>query len=297
MKMILLILFFLKFTLCYAGGEGPHELNPKYIYTQNYVQAKGYKVATHTWTSSGNKKLFVTVHGYLDNCVYLQNLHRRLLSRGFDVYCYDLPGHGMSSGTPRGDIDHFSSYKVAAEKAIDARPLDYSHVYFFSHSTGSVGLTQLLLEGWKSPFEKIIFVSPLIRSYLWKLSTWAYQTPLGNFIKFLPTRRISLNDEFNAIVKNDPFPITKLPVHWYGELVNWNKSLERIKPYGGSEKLFTIFAEKDTVIEAEYSQRFYSKNFPKVEVKVIKKSEHVPYYEIKPIQDIFYDHFFNLLEQ
>jgi lysophospholipase len=275
-----------------------YSLGSEYSYQQNFLKTKSYQVATHYWSSPNNSKLFITAHGYLDNCLYLQKLHKIMLVGGYDILCYDLPGHGISSGS-RADIDNFYSYKDAAKAVIDNRPTGYSKVSFMAHSTGAVGVTQLLLDPkWTSPFDHVFLISPLVRSYLWGLSAWAYGTPLPNFIERLPTVRPKLNAEYQRIYDNDPFSVTSIPVNWFGELVKWNESLEKKNSLNNSQKISVIFGEKDTVIDMGYSRGVYLKKFPQIEYRLIEGAGHVPYYDKKKIvRGSFFRSFFMMLDR
>ncbi len=244
-----------------------------------------YSIMTHRWTK-GSSRLMVMAHGYIDNCGYVKPLQRFFLNSGFDILCIELPGHGLSSGD-RADVDDFITYKDIYKHVFQRLPQGYDENYFYGHSTGAVGMLDLLLAHEPHPFEKIILAAPLVRSHLWSLSKFGMKY-FGFLIKRLPTRRLSLHDrEYKELLQIDPTLIKSTPKSWFPKLVNWNKGLVE-KDNRSSEDVITIFAGKDSVIDQKYNEKFYRKTFSNLKVFNIPNSDHAFHYESETNKKIFY---------
>ena len=71
------------------------------------------------WQPVGAKGTVVLVHGYLDHTGLYRNLIAELIRRQFAVVCFDLIGHGLSSGE-RGYIADYSEYVRQLNQVIQA---------------------------------------------------------------------------------------------------------------------------------------------------------------------------------
>jgi len=77
-----------------------------------YLQTKDNQKIAFTHYKKGNDKVVIIVHGFYNSkdSVLLQNLRRELLKR-YDIFMFDLRGHGQSSGqftwtsTERSDLE------------------------------------------------------------------------------------------------------------------------------------------------------------------------------------------------
>ncbi len=237
--------------------------------TQNYTLSLEHQ-------TSANSKLAITVHGYMNNCRYMDVINQALLTRNYDVLCMNLPGHGKSSGKPF-DIDRFETYKHAIQAVIEKFQDQYEELIFVAHSTGTVGLTEMMLENESLPFKKIIFFAPLIRSYLYKTSYWAWRLG-GRRLSKLPVRPIrDVHPEYQAIVNSDPYYPSHVPTHFAGQLFEWNERLIK-KNRVSQQEIYIFFGTKDTVIDTDYNRGFYSKYFPNAVIKTIKDSSHLFYH-------------------
>lgn len=257
-----------------------YELTDRFKHKQN--------IATHLW-SNKNSKLMVVAHGYGDNCGYVKPIHKWLLENNYDVFCIELPGHGESSGA-RADIYRIEVYQdVFSHMITKASKLPYKQFDYYGHSTGNIGLTLMLLDGEKHPFNKIVMAAPLIRSYLWKISKLGLKI-FGRIIKRLPRRNKSKNiPAYKKIAQYDPKPIKTIPTNWPIQLINWNTRLAKLKATS-YEKISFIFGNKDTIIDYAYNKKFMQKHFPQSDFYILKGSDHVFHYEKKTIQEKFYSH-------
>ncbi len=245
-----------------------------------------FRIAAHRW-SEGYDRVVVLVHGYAANCAYMKPLQRWFLARRFDVICLELPGHGQSSGAP-ADIPDMLSYADIYRDVIPQLALQsFKQRVFVAHSTGSVGIIEQMLDGDALPLDHIIMVTPLVRSAMWDVSNIAY-TLVGGLIDTVPRRKQRVDDpEYHRLLANDPRPIDWLPLHWFGELAEWNETM-REDPRRSSRPVTLVFADQDTVIDTDYNRRFLESRFDNAETFIVEGAGHIVYYAEKaPRQQFF----------
>lgn len=252
---------------------------------------KLYEVSAHQWRRN-YKDLIVIVHGYTDSCGYFKPMTKWFLDHQRDVICVELPGHGTSSG-PQADIDQIKSYQrmyFSLSRYLAA--LSYQSITLYAHSTGALGFIQSSLDHDRMPFSKVILAAPLVRSYLWDLSVYAYNR-VGRYVSKLPKRSsysgVLAYDKIRAI---DPRPIRWVPTHWFAELIEWNAQLVNDERSSGA-LVHLIFGSKDTVIDTNFNSQFLLEKFPRAKRHDLKGSDHVFHFEEKVIQEEFY----SILEQ
>ena len=249
-----------------------------------------HRTAAYHWSVNGTK-LVVLVHGYLDNAAYLKPLQRWFLAKGFDLLCIELPGHGESSGA-RGDIAHFNVYQDVYQ-AIFPRifELSYDEFVFYGHSTGNVGIIELLLDHHPHRFSQIIMATPLIRSWQWSLSTFAWRIA-GRMVKKIPRRSLQGCDpEYQCLRKLDGNLNRFAPTHWFSCLQQWNKMLE-VDSRTALQPIDVIFAGKDTVIDTAFNKNFIEARFKNAQIVTVEGSDHILHYEKLPVRN----HFFGVLQ-
>lgn len=237
--------------------------------------------------SEQNKKLAIIVHGYMNHCRYLDVIKEKLQSLNYDVLCYDLPGHGNSSGR-NFDIDHFKTYALVSKAVIEkAKSEGYQKIDFIAHSTGTVGVTELLLDQEELGLNKIVFIAPLVRSYLYKLSYWSWRLG-GRILPRLPVRPLGeVHPDYLEIVNSDPFYPRSVPNHFAGELFHWNDYLETLNRVS-EKKIHIFFGTKDTVIDTQFNLYFFETYFPEAEIQILEGSNHLFFHHNQNIREEFF---------
>ncbi|MFP5386754.1 MAG: alpha/beta hydrolase [Bacteriovoracia bacterium] len=264
-----------------------------YFYSVS-TSSEQHRIAAHLW-SNNNKKLLVLVHGYLDNCAYPKPLQRWFLTQGHDVLCLELPGHGESTGG-RADISAMEEYYQIFQLIFpQVFALHYRSFSFFAHSTGNVGMIELLLRNEEHKFENIIMATPLIRSYLWKLSRFGHRV-FGKILRRVPKRPASLDDpEYKRLAKLDPKPFKSVPLNWYKQLIKWNEILSE-DSRSSQENVSVIFGSEDKTIDFPFNKRFMEQRFPNAEINVIRGSGHTLHYQKEEYRNEFFKILKNILK-
>lgn len=298
MKFICYLSLMLAYTFSYAQEfyqiSEAKSYSP-YFYDVPTQPGENHKIAAHLW-SNNQKNLILMVHGYSDNCGYVKPLLRWFLKQNYDVLCLELPGHGNSSGK-RGDISSIEVYQDLYHKIFpQVFSLNYHSIIFYGHSTGNIGMIEYLLKNNEHRFDKIIMATPLIRSFLWKLSRFGHGLS-RRFLKRLPKRVFfTKNPEYKKLKKLDPYPFKTVPNNWYNELIKWNDKL-MTDSRTSQQKIYSIFATKDTVIDYEFNKDFILKRFPKAQLTLIEGSDHNLHYQNKEITQVFYKKLRDILGQ
>lgn len=289
MKVLLCLGFLLTCSISLASEfyqiDEASEYSP-FFYEVKESSGQDLKIAAHLW-SNNNTKLVLMAHGYTDNCGFLKPLQRWFLEKNYDVLCLELPGHGESSGKS-GDISRIETYYEIYQTILpQVFALNYQSTIFYGHSTGNIGMIEYLLEKNSHQFEKIIMATPLIRSYLWSVSRLGLRL-FGRIVRRLPKRPVVTDHpEYKRLQKLEPRPMKSVPVSWFEELIKWNEKL-KTDMRSSDEKIYTIFASKDTVIDYKFNKQFMETRFREAKIEVIQGSDHTLHYQKKVHTDQFY---------
>jgi alpha-beta hydrolase superfamily lysophospholipase len=249
----------------------------------------GYRLAAHIFKPPNPKATVVIAYGYLNHSYQLQRITDHLLAEGFAVAFFDLPGHGLSTGTP-GDINDFSSYsQILEDFTILLKPHLSGPYHFIGFSTGSAIMVDYLLTDRPDCFDEVILTAPLIRSQYWNLSKFGHNVSKPFLTK---TKRVFRNNtsdkEFLKFIKNkDPLQGKDVPLNWVNSMYKWN---EKIKELDTCQKPITIIqGRNDQTVDFEYNMNFIEEKFPNVKIHYIEDCDHELLNELPPIRDRIYN--------
>lgn len=176
------------------------------------------------------------LHGYLEHSGIYQPIIREILEQGFSVLTYDLPGHGLSSGSP-ANIQNFDHYQQVLHavyqyvKNADQLPKPWVGI---GQSTGAAILMHHLLEyaqRRENPIvERVLLLSPLIRP---AKSAWWHNTVGLGIIRRIKRevprhfRRNNHNPEFLRFVRlKDPLQPRMMGMDWILAMSKWMQEME-----------------------------------------------------------------------
>ena len=218
-------------------------------------------IAVFVYTPVNPVATAVCIHGYLNHSGTSALLVNSLLSHSIRVVCADLPGHGLSEGKSF-DIGSFHEYgdfvDIVTRYCTDRwnDPL-----YYIAHSTGCAAMIDYLLR-YDSPYNKVVFLAPLVRSWLWDLSMFGTFT-MGWCLRSVPAARgpFSRDKDLVQRLKADKLRGKSVPISWVKALDRWNKFLKKCDVREETEFL-VIQGTADTAVDAAYGKKFFDRVFP-----------------------------------
>ncbi|GGY50830.1 hypothetical protein GCM10011297_24640 [Bacterioplanes sanyensis] len=195
------------------------------------AQLGGFDIVVQYWQVQQPKGVALLVHGYYDHVGLYRSLIEFCLSQQLNVVCFDLPGHGLSSGEV-ASIDDFRQYDDVFSQVLSQVAQLQLPIHVFGQSTGgAIILHYLLTRGIRqidSPFAQVNLLAPLIRPTGWRSGKWIHGL-VHRFVrqikrKFKPN---SANAEFLRFVAElDPLQPRFLSVRWVGALKRWIPMIE-----------------------------------------------------------------------
>lgn len=244
------------------------------------------------------KATVVFIHGLITHSGMHRYFKKWLLDNNYGVACYDLHGHGLSTGERIG-ISDFQDYGVAFQNfwsiVKENMPAPY---HIVSHSTGSVGVLQHLAKEGATDMGRLVFLCPLVRSVAWtptKLAHFAL-SPLVKFLPIPPLVEIATRDKvFSNNLRNDPLTDWKLAIQWVSALFDWDEENVHYKGFPASAKL--ILAQNDTVVSNTYNRDYFEKRFEKVDVSIIPNARHELLNEHQQTRSLVYHKILKYLEE
>lgn len=237
-------------------------------------KSQDYILVGQLFKVENSKGTIVLLHGYFNHVGQLNLLIKYLVNNGFSVACFDLPGHGLSSGE-RVAIDDFSQYsKSLASFMAEINPMLPKPYHFIGHSTGAVAMLDSLLSAEKVEFDKIILAAPLVHSVQWELSKIGSSEKVS-FVKSIPRvfRKNSSDQDFLDFQKNkDPLQSKTLTVKWIRSLYSWNDKVAELPQ--SPQSLLVIQGSDDATVDWQYNVKFIREKFPNSRIKMIENARH-----------------------
>ncbi|MBW8001560.1 MAG: alpha/beta hydrolase [Planctomycetes bacterium] len=251
-------------------------------------ESSEFELAGHIFWPKEYKATVFIVHGYLCHSGLLKNIIGYLTGEGYAVACFDLQGHGLSSGEATA-IDDFGQYGEALRGFVDAvRDKVKPPYHVIGHSTGASAVIDCLLEGKGDDFEKVVLVSPLIRSVLWKISEVLHE-PYSRFSqKIIRVFRNSSHDkEYLAFARNeDRLAAREVSLRWTKALFEWNDKIAELAPC--STKIKVIQGTEDRIVAWRYNMEFIKEKFVNADIVLIKDGRHELFNESEDLrQQVF----------
>ncbi len=247
------------------------------------------------WKPGNARGTAVVVHGYLDHTGLYGHLIRELLQQNLAVVCFDLIGHGLSSGEP-ASIGGFSQYVDQLNQVLKATAeLCPGPLHGIGQSTGgAVLLKQLLDQGAKPdyPFASLNLLAPLVQPKLWNINRWLFRLtrPFRKTMKRV-FRANSHDPEFLQFIRySDPFQPHRLPADWVAAMAAWV-----IEIGGCRENRFpinVIQGDNDGTLDWRHNIRLLRTKFPRMNLHTIHGAGHQLVNESEPLRRKVFDALF-----
>lgn len=222
--------------LAYRKLYGLHLLDCEHW--QGYVQMPLFRLHVQVFKPKLDKiqGTVCLLHGYLEHSGIYQPIIREILEQGFSVITYDLPGHGLSNGSPASiqNFDHYQQVLMAVYQYVKhADQLPKPWVGIGQSTGGAIWMHHLLeyAEKRQDPIvDRVLLLSPLIRPA--KTAWWHNPVGLGIIRRIkrqVPRhfRRNNHNPEFLRFIRlKDPLQPRMMGMDWILAMSKWMQEME-----------------------------------------------------------------------
>ncbi|NEU31867.1 alpha/beta hydrolase [bacterium LRH843] len=245
---------------------------PKCDYDYGYIHAIEEQLFVQRFRPAKKIGTVLLLHGYYDHAGSLSHTIHYLTQHGYEVVCFDLIGHGLSSGE-RATIQSFSQYvnslAVVRKEIIGDQT---EPVHFVGHSTGAmIGLEYT--QNHSNAFDKMVFIAPLYRPHLWPISGLAlkigksYMRSIKRIFK-----RNSSDQSYLSFTKSDPLQEKIVPIQWLCAL---DEVIRQQKKQGVSSLSFLMIqGEQDKTVDRAYGLEFAMRLYPDSSFILMKDGRH-----------------------
>lgn len=241
-------------------------------------QVDEFLIVAHVFKIENAKGTVFLQHGYYDHVGLYGHLIEHLLEQGYNVFSYDLPGHGLSSGE-RAGIQSFQQYDAVFSHGLNLiqHYLPGPIVAVGQSTGGAVIVNYLLSRGisrFTSPFEKVYLLAPLVRPVDWGRAVLMYKLlrPFTPHIK----RNFAENSNNQAFLKfiseHDPLQPLHLKVSWVGALHQWIKFIESTSPVDLDVTI--VQGTDDGTVDYKHNLKILQKKFSNCKITYIENGRH-----------------------
>jgi alpha-beta hydrolase superfamily lysophospholipase len=252
-------------------------------------------IATLCWMPENPVGSVIVVHGYMDHTGLFNHLIEYLLQHRLNVICFDLPGHGLSTGQP-GFILDYTDYVRALDGVIDVSQAMFDlPLQAVGQSMGGAVLLKHLINFSADkiyPFTRLNLLAPLLRPTGWGLNRWLFRlVRLFSSSSKRVFRPSSFDLDFLAFVKHsDPFQPRRVPMAWVAALDQWIREFGRFNAddqfIGKQINLIQGSGDKTLAWQTNLAQ--FKRQLPELQVQIIAGANHHLVNEIEPLrQEIF----------
>lgn len=214
-------------------------------------------------------------HGYFDHLGLYGFLIQLGLELGFTVVGFDLPGHGLSSGS-FASIECFSRYAAAQQhfiekvQAFDNCPKPWVAA---GQSTGAAVIMYSLLQQHVNYYDRLIFLAPLVRVTNWYWVRVLYQVLRHRGGTARTFRNNSANESFVEFLReNDPFQHRRIEAQWVGAMIRYTKKIIKSSP--SSHSPLIIQGELDETVDYRFNMPMLKKLFHDPKIILIPGARH-----------------------
>lgn len=227
-----------------------------------HVLVDGQQLAVQAWWPPQPRASMLLLHGYYDHMGLYRHLIDWALAHDFAVLACDLPGHGLSEGTP-ASIQDFRDYQQVLHALFDcaARLQLPRPWHLFGQSTGAAIILDHLLHDDPVADGRTVLLSPLIRPCQWPRIrfTWPLLHCLTDRIERIYMDNSS-DPAFLDFVRRDPLQVDILPLDWVGALRRWVPRIEAAAPSRQPAPLL-VQGDADRTVEWQHNLALLEQKF------------------------------------
>lgn len=249
-----------------------------------YFSVIGYQLTAQTFIQENAKGTALLMHGYYDHVGIYGSLIDFCLQQGWNVFTFDLPGHGLSSGE-RASISDFKEYDdvfcAALEQVKELQQITSGQdlpLHVFGQSTGCAIIINYLLtrqiQQKNSPFTSINLMAPLVRPCEWMKAKIMHTilSPFVHQIKRTFSHNSSDLEFLKFIAEQDPLQPLALSVRWVGALKKWVKMIEACPPLDLVVNI--VQGNNDETVDWRYNMPLLLEKFPQRNLLMVDGGRH-----------------------
>lgn len=237
------------------------------VTAQSFLQREGVEV----------KGSVVILHGYMDHIGLYRHLIQELHQSGFNVFGYDLSGHGLSEGDALA-VDDFKHYATQLSEFLEVQKESFlGPLHLVGQSTGAaVIMAQQLLAPTVGTIQvsKRVLLAPLVRPCMWRSIKRKYRWL--KYVLWRVPRRLSCNshdpDFLHFIAEQDPLQHKAIPLNWLGAMLSWGDWLEQHKPV--ETPIYMIQGTDDGTVDWRHNLTVLQGLYPRLELTLINDAKH-----------------------
>lgn len=257
------------------------------------LHVAGFDIGVQAFLPARPRGSVFVVHGYYDHVGVFDHLIEALLQQDLAVLAFDLPGHGLSSGT-RATIHNFHQYQPVLQRLIRLAEGQLPRPWHFAaQSTGGAVVSEYLLgfslQPQRNPFTSAVLFAPLVRPVNWWFNRHVH-TVVSPFRAYVD-RKFASNSgdsEFLRFVRSgDPLQPRQLSTRWLGALKQWIPFLERHEPL--DFPLLMIQGQQDETVDWRHNTQVLQAKFPRAELHFIPEMRHQVVNELPAIRSQVFD--------
>lgn len=232
-----------------------------------YFDVATYRVIAHSYIVPKARGVVWIVHGYLEHSGLYRHIIPILLAANFSVVIYDLPAHGLSSGT-RASIASFNEYQTVLEHLIHYfKPYLPQPWLAIGQSTGGAILMDYVLskhaQHQVSIFERLFLLAPLVypAKMQWlqlKLAFWWFKSVRTGLPRIF--RQNTSDTNFIRFMREeDPLQAHWIPVAWLLSLKEWIEYIHDLPAC--NMPVWVVQGGQDKTVNGDYNLGFIGTKF------------------------------------
>jgi alpha-beta hydrolase superfamily lysophospholipase len=251
-------------------------------------ESQGHTLAVYIFKPAQYKATVIIIHGYLNHSGLMRRTAEYLLGRGYAVVMFDLPGHGLSDGK-RGAIDDFSQYGRALGDFLTVAKWNVHGPYHIvAHSTGASAVMEYMFTNGEDPFDKIVFVAPLVRCGFWRpvqFVRWMFG-PWGAVPRIF-VKNSSDWQYLKFILFKDPLQARTVSIKWLAAMNRWAGRAAQYPSLPREVKI--IQGDRDMTVDWRYNIAFIRGKFTQADVTMVRGGDHELLNECDTIRSKVYE--------
>jgi len=193
-----------------------------------------YDIVGYRWNEGGRKKVLI-LHGYESAASNFEPFINPLLEKGYEVFAFDAPAHGSSSGTSVNAL-------IYADLIVYLQETYGPFHSFLAHSFGGIALSLALERFAHDSSTRVALVAPATET----------PTAIRQFFRVVGINDPVVLEKFNAIILR----ISGRPVEWF----SISRAIRQI-----SATILWVHDEKDNITPISDARKIMDENHPSIQ--------------------------------